>query len=226
MNGAGEQGVDALISRVVDGDATEAQWSAFRSLAEKDPSLWRELAECQRDHVELAADVAAAIAVAERVDAPVHEEIGRRFAERVRLVATWGGWAAAAVVALAWFTGGLGGVGPTTGGSQAAVFDPGKLKPQDVLNQYVTDGKLSPAELYQGYLDAGQQKGLVVGELPDRVLITTRPMKAGGGYEVVYLRQIMERTRVKELSGVGYTDWGQMVPIPFEVRQPGESGRY
>src|SRR5205814_9542886 len=59
---------------IVDGEAGAGDWHAFRSMAEREPSLWRELAEYQRDQSELSAVVASAIRIADDVEAPVHEE--------------------------------------------------------------------------------------------------------------------------------------------------------
>src|SRR5690606_10456044 len=96
---------EAVISRLVDGEGSPEDWRAFRAMAEREPSLWRELAECQQDHAELCAAVKAAIAVADEVEVDVRSEMAGRFSERMRLVASWGGWAAAAAVVLAWATG-------------------------------------------------------------------------------------------------------------------------
>lgn len=217
---------DRLISRIVDGEAGDGDWHSFRALAEREPSLWRDLAEYQRDQSELSAVVAAAIRIADGVEAPAEVEMSRRFSDRTRLVSTWGGWAAAAAVALVWFTGGLNNRPASPIGNQGGLMNLNNMQPQEVVDSYVKDGKLSPADLYNTYLDAGKERGLVVGEVPDRVLITARPMKAGGGYEVIYMRQIMERARVKQLNGVGTTDWGQQVPVPIELGTQGAPGKY
>jgi hypothetical protein len=214
---------DLLISRIVDGEASDADWTAFRAIADREPSLWRELAEYQRDQSDLSAAVASAIRVADDVEAPVHEEMGRRFTLRTRLVSAWGGWAAAAVVGLAWMTGQLNSRQSPVPGNESGLV---QLPAQQVVDNYVKEGKLTPEDLYTKYLDAGREQGLVVGEVPDRRLINVRPMKAGGGYEIVFLRQIMERTRVKQINGIGITDWGQQVPVPIEIAPPVGNDRY
>jgi anti-sigma factor RsiW len=216
---------DLLISRVVDGEASQADWNAFRAMAEREPSLWRDLAECQRDHVDLSACVHAAIRVADGVEAPVQEELGRRLSERTRVLATWGGWAAAAAVALVWATGMNLRPAPSVMNTGSLV-DLSKVQPESVINQFVEQGRLTPQDLYREYLDRGQERGTVVAEVPDRVLVTARPMKAGGGYEVIYIRQIMERARVKELSKVGYDEFGNPIPVHYEPPVPGSPARY
>jgi hypothetical protein len=216
---------DLLISRVIDGSASEEDWTTFRAMADKDHSLWRELAECQRDHVELSGQVQSAIAVADRVDAPAHEEIGRRFNERLRLVAVWGGWAAAACLGIMIYTGAGLSRGQAPVVNQSGLIDFAKTPPQEVINRYLQDGRLTPRDLIQEYVVAGQEKGSVLREMPDRVLITARPMKSGD-FEVTFIRQIMERTRIKEFNGVGMTDAGILVPVPIDIRQVTETGRY
>jgi hypothetical protein len=69
------------------------------------------------------------------------------------------------------------------------------------------------SEAFNEYLAKGKQTGLVVGEVPARVLIEARPMKSGG-YEVTYLRQVLERRRVRELSPLATDEFGNMVPLP------------
>src|ERR1051326_3644014 len=114
-----------------------------------EPSLWRELAEYQRDQGELAAIVASAVRVADEVEAPVQEEIGRQFAGRMRLVSVGCGWAAAAAVLLAWSTGSLTNRQQATIGNQTGLVHPDTRAPQEVVDGFVKDGKISPTDLYQ-----------------------------------------------------------------------------
>lgn len=191
---------DLLISRVVDGEAGAADWDAFRALAARDPDLWRELAEAQRAHADLSAALAEAIAIADAVEAPVHEDMTRRFTDRWRMVGALGGWAAAAALALAWATGMAGEpVGSSSGDQRASL--PG-------VSAFDT-----AAEAYQAYLRQGQQAGRVVGEVPAKVLLEAQPAQGAAGYEVLYLRQIMERAVVSDLYEFGVDERGQPVPV-------------
>lgn len=200
MTGDPHMSAAAVISRLVDGEGSPADWQAFRTLAEEDPTLWRELAEFQQDHAELAAYVNRAVAVADTVEADVQSEMHRRFAERLRIVATWGGWAAAAAVVLAWTTAMHG--------------------PTQPMSSPVNTGSLFPAvpqtasDAFNDYIEKGRQSGLVIGEVPNRVLVEARPMKAGG-YEVLYLHQVLERRTVRELSTLATDEFGTPVPIPM-----------
>jgi hypothetical protein len=197
-----EDRVQALMSRVIDGDATGPQWEEFQSLAEQNPTLWRELAEYQRDHAELTAGVAAAIGVAAHVEAPVHEHITDRFSQRLRLVGTFGGWAAAAAVALMWSMGQLNAREPAGSGapSQAGLAS-------------------TPADILQRYLAEGRARGQVVQEMPDKVMIDARPA-ASGGYDVYYIRQIIERVNVPSLYTIGQDEHQNPVPVPVRPRTP------
>lgn len=209
---------EMLISRVVDGEARETDWSAFRTLAEADPTLWRELAEYQRDHAELAAAVQAAVASADAVEAGVGDEINRRFAERIKLAGSWGGWAAAAAIVLVWMTGRVGQqqpMAPYPSQQNIAAIGPAVQQPQP----------MTAADAFQTYLDKGQESGLVVQEVPTRVLLDWRPTKSGG-YEVVYLRQIMERKQVRELNTWGADDVGRMVPVRLDVTPARPAGSF
>ncbi len=208
---------DLLISRIVDGEASEGDWTTFRSVAEREPSLWRELAEYQRDQAELSTIVSAAIRVADGVEAPVQEEMGRRFSDRTRLVSTWGGWAAAAALVLAWTTGAWNNRTPAPIGNHSDLSGLSSLQPREVMDKYVSEGKLTPTDLYDLYLDSGKERGTVVGEIPDRVLVSARPMKAGGGYELTYIRQIMERVHVKELNRVAHDEFGNPIGVPIGI---------
>lgn len=202
-----------LISRVVDGEATGAEWQSFCRLADVDPVLWRELAETQHQQSELSAHVMRALEIADHVEVPVQEEMVYRFHERVRaavVVGGWAGWAAAAAVALVAWGVGLPGI------SGASRIGPGN----EVLTAGVPGGGW--AEALQAYLERGQKSGQVLGELPEKVLLDARTVPStgadgGGRYEVIYLRQIMERAVVNEVMGVGTDDLGRPVPVRIHV---------
>jgi anti-sigma factor RsiW len=191
--------IQVLMSRVVDGEATAEQWEQFQGLAEQNPTLWRELAEHQRDQGELTLAIASEISVADRVHAPVHEHMTESFTQRLRTVVTWGGWAAAAAVALMW------------GGAQR--HSPGLA---DSRTASLVAAPSSPGDLLQQYLARGQESGQVVRELPEKVMIEARPV-ASGGYEVFYIRQIMERTSVPRFYTPAQDEHLRPVLVPVEL---------
>lgn len=205
-----------LLARVVDGEATREQWDELARLADADPRLWRTLAHYQRDAATLTAQVGTILAMADRVEAPVGQVARERATEQVRgrsrMAATWGGWAAAAAVVLgavlAPKLGLLPTVGPAVGPQTAGV-----------------PALSTPSELFNAYLDSGKKQGIVVGEVPTRVLLDQKPLDTGG-YEVTYLRQIVEKIQVPQLYQVGRDELGNEVPVRLEVPQTGSSKVY
>lgn len=193
---------DILISRVIDGEASPEDWSALKALAERDPSVWRELAGLQQDHAELVGAMEEAISIADGVDAPVHAFGG--IADRRSSLRMWGGWAAAAAVALAWIA--------------RAPSNQTNIQPigsgQASLTPFGLSQNSGPDDLFNAYVRTGQKEGVVLGEVGEPVLVDTRPHE-DGGYEVRYVRQIMERRIVPEVYGVsvGYNEQGQPKPV-------------
>jgi hypothetical protein len=190
---------DVLITRVLDGEATPEDWAAFRAMADRDPTVWRDLADAQQDRAELASALAEALAVADGVEAPLEEHAGERMRARVRTATAWVGWAAAATLALGVFTGRVS-PGGGAGAQQAGLI------PID-----------SPEEALQLYMDKGRETGRVLYELPDKVLLSSSPTPGGEGYTVVYLRQIVERRMVDDFYRLGENEAGQKVPVPMAL---------
>lgn len=190
--------LDVLISRVVDGQAVERDMQVFRGLAQRVPDAWEQLALAQREHTALSAIVAQAELASERVELPSREGAARflgaeRFDEhrsaRWSQVRAWGGWAAAAVVGLAWFTGGV-------GGFQSPLVPQGASKATIVPTGWQIN---TPEDAVQAYLKVGAEQGKVLGEAPGRVKIDQRPTPDGKGIEVTYLRQFIERVTVQDM---------------------------
>ena len=199
MSGDLDIRAEAVISRLADGAGSPEDWREFRTLADRDPTLWRELAEWQHDHAELAAQVNAAVAVADQVEVDIQGEMTRRLAERIKVVATWGGWATAAAIVLAWGLDLRTPTGPVSRGP-----DQSTLIPQI---RHTTAN-----EDFNDYLSKGKEAGFVVGEVPTRVVVEARHTKSG--YEVLYLRQVLERRRIDGLQTLATDEWGNQVPVP------------
>lgn len=207
---------DELISRVIDGEATEQDWTALRSLAQSDPSVWTDLTATQRQHEALADAVEAVGMIADGVEIPEGELLSphERFQRRMDGVRAWGGWAAAAAILLVWFTGlpsptathsplnGRGGPGASTAG----------------LVPVVSSGEQTPDQAFERYIDAGRDAGTVLGVVPNRTVIDSRPTPDGSGIEVVYLRQIMEReiVPIDQIYRVGRDEFGDKAIVPVE----------
>lgn len=204
--------IEVLIARVVDGEATQAEWDRLCLEAQRQPALWRELAESQREQSALVAAVGRVLAAADEVEAPAHELGTIQFHRRARSFASWGGWAVAALVALTALGprfGLLSSSGPTAG-------VPGTLQPVNDSDLLLRDP--APKDVLAAYYNRGMQRGTVLGEMPERVLVGTRPAVNGQGVEVVYIRQIMEREVVPGLYRLGTDEAGRPTPIRAEIQ--------
>lgn len=180
---------DILIGRLVDEEATAAEWNEFTLLSAADPSMWRELAELQRTQKLLSHGLELQIGAADRVEMPC---IGHAAAEHIRRQgwrshpALWAGWAVAAIVTVCWSLGLNGLVSSTrqnSGGNNASILPTAS----------------TPDEMLSTYLEEGRKAGVVVGEVPRKLLIESRPLEEGQGYQVYYIRQIVETRQVPEL---------------------------
>ncbi|MCI0677387.1 MAG: hypothetical protein L0Y42_16625 [Phycisphaerales bacterium] len=189
-----------LISRIIDGDGGDAEWCELEALAENDPRVWRDVAQAQRDQACLGNAIMHASSVADSI--PMRFE--RPTVRPTIQISAWSGWAVAALVAII----------ASVRWSQPDTFSPTPFQPQTTgLNAQ------SAADAFQEYLDQGRKSGEVVGEVPAKVLLESRPAQDGQGYELVYLRQVLERMIVPEMYRVdGQDERGQ--PTLIRYQQP------
>ncbi|HWB20629.1 MAG TPA: hypothetical protein VG711_10035 [Phycisphaerales bacterium] len=208
--------VDILISRIVGGEASETEWSQFTAQATAQPSLWQRLAMTQRDHGLIAAATEQIVSAADHVELPMEAfevSAAERDSSRHYRIEThlrskqWAGWAVAALVAVAFFVRSSihnynqSGTAVNTAGLGSNVLDLSKASPDSVL---------------QAYLNKGQQSGQVVGMVPTKLLMDTKPVEGGQGYEVLFVRQIIERTRIHDLYQLqGMDENQQPVFVPY-----------
>lgn len=201
---------DLLISRVIDGSAEPEDWSRFRELAAKDPAIWGELSSAQRDHEALRESIHAIEAIAQRVDLPGGSGSPVVIERRFDVIARWGGWAAAAAILLGWFTG-LGPIGsPNPGATGGAQFG----------NMVPTLKGATPEQAFDQYIESGREDGRVVAEMPDQLVIETRPLE-DGTIEVIYLRQIIERRVLDTAYREVEDEFGNRRAIPIRVDSVG-----
>ena len=196
---------EVLISRMIDGEAGTDEWQEFSALAAAAPELWRELADAQRQQSLLSAAVAEATSVAAKVELPdlsagalepLDDHVPVISMAWQRKLSAWVGWGVAAALAIALWSG----VRPTANTSGPSSGNDGSASSKTQLASF------APAELLAAYLDVGKEDGQVLGELPDKVLLETRPDPSTGGYEVFFIRTIVERTHVPELYQFGSQD--------------------
>ncbi|NRA58520.1 MAG: hypothetical protein HRU13_10460 [Phycisphaerales bacterium] len=234
---------DLLISRVVDDAASAADWDQLRSLAEYDPSVWRELFEAQRAQAELAQAVEQAIAIADEIDAPLEHLPRHGMRLRFRQVASWGGWAVAASVAIFFVAPNLTGPAPVIdGGNQAGIVPPlgtnqangstqalGPYNPPEFIASPARELQLGNPPSQSPYLtdpyrlaSTRQERAAEqLGEMPDRVLLEVRRLP-DGKLELVYVRRLIERAVVDEdsLYKVKPDDAGIERTVPYRQRRP------
>jgi hypothetical protein len=70
----------------------------------------------------------------------------------------------------------------------------------------------SPEEALEAYLETGSRAGRVVDLLPT-LMVETVPTE-GGGAEVFYVRQILERRMVRQFWEVGADETGEPIAVP------------
>ena len=197
---------DILISHLIDGEATGEEWAELEQLAEQDMHLWREIAVAQRDHLALQCVVDEGVAHAEIIDVPVRlrKTIVRENTIEVNPILhtitnrlhAWSGWALAAMVMLA-----FGAQFLSLGNGHSGLNSPDRRGQRaGILANLTAD------EALDSYMSKGKESGTVIGVLPTHVLVETRPMPEGSGYEVTYLRRILERTIVPDLYEISGQD--------------------
>ncbi|MEO1535329.1 MAG: hypothetical protein AAFS11_07195 [Planctomycetota bacterium] len=195
---------DILVARVVDGEATSEDWRELRTIAASDQSIWAEIAEQQDLKRELDVAVEDAVSVAERVALPMHEHPSVAPNLRLKLALTAGGWLAAACVAGAWVIG----VMPTPTVTQNPASPAA-----NTAGMGIDTPLTSAAEALAKYMELGKQSGEVLGELPTSLVLERTP-NADGGYDVIYLRQIVEKTTVKDILQPATDDTGSTHFLP------------
>ncbi len=194
---------DVLITRVIDGEASAEDWSALHAIAREDPEIWSDLATAQQDAAELCAMVRELGACSERVEAPIVEHAAQGLHVRLRRAAMWGGWLAAAAMALSW------GMRVPGVGSQSAGLIPMSEAKERVLPE------LSPEEAFRVYITNGARSGRVVAVDPDLEVISARPSEDGESFEVLFVRRIVERADI-ELYRLGQDELGNIVRLPVD----------
>lgn len=200
---------DLLMSRVIDGEASPADWRAFRELAQQDAGVWAELGEMQRQDDALSAAVRAATDRSRGVDLPTHVVDDGPMRARFAAASTWGGWLAAACLGVMLFTGVRPQAGPVGGGTQAAGAGSG------VAGLFES---MTPDERFDAYVEAGKRRGDVVYAAPEPAVLRTRATDTGG-VEVLVVRQIIERRVVDDVYARTVDESGRAVELPAQVRE-------
>ncbi|MFM7050965.1 MAG: hypothetical protein ACKOYN_02365 [Planctomycetota bacterium] len=169
--------IDVLLSRAVQGDS--AALAAVRARGASDPAVLDELALWQADELRLSRAALAVAARADAVDLPARPLL---FAARPRL-----GWAVAALLALGW----LG----------SAAF-PRAAEPVASVAGLGVPAFASSDAAFDAYVAKAREEGVVYGEVAPPVLVGSRELSRGEGFEIIVVRQVYERRRAPELYGL------------------------
>ncbi len=194
-----------LVSRVIEPDATSEEWDELTAAAEADPQLWRRTVETLRDQQAITRAVNASVAIAQGVSSrPVsqpgrHVEVDRSPLGRPQLF-RWSGWAVAAIVALAWVSG------------------LSNVRSNGMMNAGFVPVTLTAAEHLENYYTQGRREGRVFDEVPEKIFVQSRPSPTGDGVEVIFIRQILERTTLPSLYHYqGEDESGRPTLVRFEA---------
>ncbi len=196
---------ELVVSRVIEPDATSEAWEELIAAAEADPQLWRRTVQTLRDQQAITRAVNASVAIAEGVSSRQDPHPGR-YVEvdpsplgRPQLF-RWSGWAVAAIVALAWVSG------------------LSNFRSNGTMNAGFIPANLTAAQHLENYKTQGRREGLVFDEVPEKILVQSRPSPTGDGIEVIFIRQILERTTLPGLYHYqGEDETGRPTLVRFEA---------
>lgn len=176
--------LDVLLSRAVAGD--RAALAEVRARGATDPSVLDELALWQADELRLARVARELQHAADSVEAP---------RTRLRTRDRWAGagWAVAAVLAIAWLM---------------QVVSPRRAQP-DASVAGIAPAFQSSEEAFDAYVAKAREEGVLSGEVAPPTLLRSRELGDGRGFEVVIIRQVVER---------------RVSPEIYRIAPSGESG--
>ncbi len=203
---------DLLISRVIDGRASANDWDRFRAMAAREPTIWSELGETQQQHESIRAELAEAIAIADRVDLPIGPIDDTHTRQRLGMVSKWGGWAAAAALLVVWSLGNP--MAPSSVSIDST--QTGTMIPGTGFTAGIGLSEAQPEQAFERYLSAGQKSGQVIAEMPEQVVVETRPLP-DGTIEVLFLRQIIERRVIDQAYREVRDESGNIFALPVRV---------
>ncbi len=196
--------IDILIGRVVDSEASAADWHELEQIADADPQLWGQLARAQRAHARLTDAVEDELTIAELVDLPDPEPIRLPFAERVQ---RWSGWALAAVLCLAWLLTQRG-TGSESQPHLQAGFGAGNSQPIFVRNT-------TPDDAWSNYIETARLANHLVSELPPMLIEAHR--LPSGAHQVFYVRRSLEQATLTDIAELRVSEDEQGTPLLYTV---------
>ncbi|MEY3142006.1 MAG: hypothetical protein RLY21_499 [Planctomycetota bacterium] len=187
--------LDILLSRAVAGDREAL--AAVRARAASEPAILEELAMWQADELRMARVARELESVADRTELPPAKPAGER-AWRLGL-----GWAVAAVIALAWIS--------------QTVF-PRSAEPVRA-NVAGFPGFATADDAFDAYVDKARADGVIYGNVAPPAIIGSRELGGDEGFEIIVVRQVVERRRVPEMFRlVPVDESGVLAPVVIRPR--------
>lgn len=222
---------DAVLSRLLDGRGRAADWQRLREATTADAVVWDRLIGSAGDQDLLGDVVTAAGDRAEGmsllpapplpgcVDATLPTPLsladatrtdGRRADRRVRSARL--GWLVAACLAL----------------GMVSLSVKQRLGTESAGNNGIAAGvnvdNWSAKDFMDGYKERASKAGTLVAEMPQRVVLETRPTADGKAHEVLYMRQFIERAIIDDLYKLGVDETGRPVMVPASIDKPRPTG--
>ena len=198
---------DILISRVVEGRANQEDWSAVDTMASADPGLWRDIVQSQRDEQYLRRMVEIAGQAAESIDLPtaltVHGPSRVSSGRRSIRIGALGGWLVAAAVGIAFVQ---------SREDRSILSGPTGNNQSSLAPSFANSDAA-----YKAYLKQGQKEGRVVGEVPEHYVLESTPAVDGKGYNVTFVRFIVERKTVADVVRPTQDETGALRALPFKM---------
>lgn len=191
---------DLLISRVVDGTSTAADWERLEFMASHDRGAWERLAAAIRIEAGLREEVEAALEAADDVELPLPAMPAPAAAGALpHKRRSWSGlgWAAACLVGAAW--------------ALTEACEPPSPRDAGIAASSPAEPALEegPLEVRHVALDDRERSR----ELP-RLVVGTRPAEKEGALEVFFVRCRLESEVVEQLYQMGQDDLGRPDTIP------------
>jgi hypothetical protein len=216
LDAASEIARERLITRLTDNVASSRDWSELAVAARTDATIFADLADTRRMAETLSAGVEARVAVAEAIELDDADEPVLRLtggdglggAMRPALPARWKmGWAVAAALAL------------VTGWQFVAANGRVSATGREPIQAAGIWNVSTPEKALDAYYELGKKAGVVVTELPQRYVLESRTLP-DGRQEVLYLRQVLERSIVNDVFRVGTDEQGRPVLVPASAPAP------
>lgn len=191
----GGEDVDILLSRAVSGDREAL--AAVRARAVGEPALLEELAMWQADELRLARAARELESVADRAELPPAQ---RERGDSWRLSI---GWAVAALIALAWI-------------SQSVLPLAARSARENVAG---FAGFATADDAFDAYVDKARRDGVIYGDVAPPAIIGSRELGGDQGFEILVVRQIVERRRVSEMYRLmPMNEAGELAPVVIRPR--------